>query len=89
MKNINKIFKRSPYIYMPFWIFIIRIMSSTNYLVFENNENWYKKKLTEIIRKKVLISMQKKQNINLSWINLITDDLKDEIIFDKKIQYVL
>ena len=85
-EKINNIFELSSYNYVPFWVFIIRIMSSTNYLVFENNENWYKKKLTEIIRKKVLISMQKKQNINLSWINLITDNIKNDLIFDKKIQ---
>ena len=30
--------------------------------------------------------MQKKQNINLSWINLITDNIKNDLIFDKKIQ---
>ena len=85
-EKINNIFELSSYNYVPFWIFIIRIMSSTNYLVFKNKENPYKKNLTEIIRKKVLISMQKKQNINLSWINLITDNIKNDLIFDKKIQ---
>ncbi len=88
-EKINNIFELSSYNYVPFWIFIIRIISSTNYLVFENKENPYKKNLTEIIRKKVLISMQKKQNINLSWIILITDNIKNDIIFDKKNSNVL
>ena len=43
-EKINNIFKLSSYNYVPFWVLIIRIMSSTNYLVFENNENRYKKK---------------------------------------------
>ena len=102
-EKINNIFQPSPYIYMPFWVFIIRIMSSTNCLIFDNNENpyqkkltqtirrkillsIYEKKLTQIIRKKILSSMQNNQNINLSWINIITDNIKNDIMFDKKIQ---
>ena len=85
-EKINNIFQPSPYIYMPFWVFIIRIMSSTNCLIFDNNENPYQKKLTQTIRRKILLSMQNNQNINLSWINIITDNIKNDIIFDKKIQ---
>ena len=42
-ENINNIFQPFPFIYLPFWVFIIRIMSSTNCLIFENNENPYEK----------------------------------------------
>ena len=41
------------------------------------------KDLTKIIRDQILLSMYNKNNINLSWINLITDDIKNEKIFNK------
>ena len=84
-ENIHRILKPSPYIFIPFWIFIIRIMSSTNCLIFENDKNPLEKELTKIIREKILFSMQNNKNTNLSWINLITDDIKYEEIFNKKI----
>ena len=43
------------------------------------------KDLTKIIREQILLSMYNKNNINLSWINLITDELKNEKIFNKTI----
>ena len=84
-ENINKLFQPSPFMYIPFWVFIIRIMSSTNCLIFENNKNPFEKELTEIIRQKILKLMEKKKHTDLSWINLITDDIKSDKIFNKKI----
>ena len=84
-ENIQKLFVASPYEYIPFWVFIIRIMSSTNCLVFENNKNPLEKDLTKIIRNKILLLMESKKNTDLSWINLITDEIKFQPIFNKKI----
>ena len=84
-ENIDKLLKPSPYIYIPFWAFILRILSSTNCLIFGNDKNYLEKDLTKIIREEILLSMYNKNNINLSWINLITDDIKNEKIFNKKI----
>ena len=42
-----------------------------------------KKDLKKIIREQILLSMCNKNNIYLSWINLVTDDIKNEIIFNK------
>ena len=84
-ENIQKLFVASPYEYIPFWVFIIRIMSSTNCLAFENNKNPLEKELTKIIRNKILLLMESKKNSDLSWINLITDEIKFPPIFNKKI----
>ena len=84
-ENIDKLLKPSPYIYIPFWAFILRILSSTNCLIFGNDKNYLEKDLTKIIREQILLSMYNKNNINLSWINLITDELKNEKIFNKTI----
>ncbi len=58
-QNINKIINSQSYI--PFWIFIIRIMSSTNYIIFENQQNPLQSVLTTIIREKFLLSMKEKK----------------------------
>ena len=63
-QNINKIINSQSYI--PFWIFIIRIMSSTNYIIFENQQNPLQGELTTIIRENILLSMnEKKKSIYL------------------------
>ena len=86
-EKINKIFEPSPYTYIPFWVFIIRIMSSTNCLIFENNKNPFEKELTKIIRNRIILSMNegKDFNNNLSWINLTTDKIEFDNIFNRKI----
>ena len=83
-ENINKLFEPSPYTFIPFWVFIIRIMSSTNCLTFENNNNPLEKELTKIIRNKILLAMENKEVTDLSWINLVTDENYNNI-FNKKI----
>lgn len=75
-ENIEKLFVPSTYDYIPFWVFIIRIMSSTNCLAFENNQNPLEKDLTKIIRRKILLLMESEKKSDLSWINLITDEIK-------------
>ena len=84
-ENIKKLFEPVQKKYIPFWVFIIRIMSSTNCLAFENNKNQFEKKLTKIIRNKILLLTESKKNYDLSWINLITDGIKLQPIFNKKI----
>ena len=84
-ENIKKLFEPVQKKYIPFWVFIIRIMSSTNCLAFENNKNPFEKKLTKIIRNKILLLTESKKNYDLSWINLITDGIKLQPIFNKKI----
>ena len=85
-ENINKLFKPSHNLYIPFWVFIIRIMSSIYCLIYENNKNPFEKDLTEIIREKILLSMENKIYSNLSWINLITDEIIFDKLLNKKIQ---
>ena len=85
-ENINKLFEPSLDLYIPFWAFIIRIMSSTYCLLYENNKNPFKKELTEIIRDKIIESMENKLNSNLEWINLITDGINFDNLLNKKIQ---
>mgnify|MGYP002622861730 CR=1 FL=1 len=85
-EKINKIFEPSPYSFMPFWVFIIRIMSSTNCLVFENNKNPFEKELTKIIRNRIALSIDEGKNVNnISWINLTTDKIEFDNIFNRKI----
>ena len=84
-ENINKLFEPSLNNYIPFWVFILRIMSSTNCLIFGNDRNPYEKELTEIIRNKILISMKEKYQTDLSWIYLTTDEIKFDNIFNKEI----
>ena len=84
-ENIEKLFQPLSYEYIPFWVFIIRILSSTNCLAFENNKNPLEKTLTKIIRNKILLLMKSEKNSDLSWINLITDEIKLQPIFNKKI----
>ena len=84
-ENINKLFEPNPVSFITFWVFIIRIMSSTNCLIFEDNKNPFEKEFTNIIRNKILSNIENKLIINdLSWINLITEN-KFENIFDKNI----
>ena len=84
-ENIEKLFEPSPYEYISFWILILRILSSTNCLAFENNKNPLEKDLTKIIRKKILLLMESQRSSDLSWINLITDEITIEPVFNKKI----
>ena len=84
-ENINKLFEPNPVSFIPFWVFIIRIMSSTNCLIYEDNKNPFEKEFTNIIRNKILSNIENKLIIDdLSWINLITEN-KFENIFDKNI----
>ena len=62
-ENIQKLFKPFLYQYIPFWVFIIRILSSTNCLAFENNKNPLEKNLTKIIRNKILLLMESKKKM--------------------------
>ena len=60
-ENIKKLFEPIQNKYIPFWVFIIRIMSSTNCLAFENNKNPLEKNLTKIIRNKILLLTESKK----------------------------
>ena len=85
-ENVNKIFELSFETFVPFWTFILRLMSSTNCLCFENEKNPLEKKFSEIIKKKIIFSIKNNNNNNnnLNWMNL-TSEIKFDEIFNKKI----
>ena len=85
-EEINKIFEPSFEIFIPFWAFIIRIMSSTNCLTFENSKNPLEKEFSKIIKNEIISNIKEnnKINDNLNWINL-TSENKFENIYNKNI----
>ena len=82
-KDISFVFDNtSSQIFIPFWIFILRNISSCNCINYEcnDNENPYKNDLTSLIREKVNdIIVYNRDYCSNGWLNLILKDLPNEI----------
>ena len=82
-KDINSVFNNtSSQIFIPFWIFILRNMSSCNCINYEcnDNENPYKNDLTSLIREKVNDTIiYNREYYSNGWLNLILRDIPNEI----------
>ena len=66
-------------IYIPFWVFLIRNMSSVNCINYENNNNPFHQEISEFVREKIenLINEEKGNKLDNSWLNLMLDKLDD------------
>ena len=68
--------------YIPFWVFLIRNMSSVNCVNYENKNNPFSKEITIEVRQQIqdLISENKANEIDNSWLNLVLKEVPNEIL---------
>lgn len=68
-------------IYIPFWVFLIRNMSSINYINYENKNNPFCDDISEEVKLKIknLIKNKKGEELDNSWINLIMENIPNEV----------
>ena len=66
-------------IYIPFWVFLIRNMSSINCINYENKDNPFYEDISKVVRNKIedIINEGKGNKLDNSWLNLILDKLDD------------
>ena len=85
---INKILKQS-YIeqlynkeidYIPFWIYLLRNMSSVNCILYGEKNNIFYEELTKAIRTSLQFAIKDKTLSDNNWINLIMDNIPQEIL---------
>ena len=65
---------KQPYLRM--WVYLLRNMSSINYIYFENNENPLSEDITRFVQNK--IEENKNKNISSIWINFIMEKIPNE-----------
>ena len=72
-KNSNEI---------PFWVFLIRNMSSLNYINYENKNNPFSNDISNKIRDRIedLIKEGKENQLDNGWLNLIINEVPNEIL---------
>ena len=73
---------------IPFWIIILRILSSFNQIEYGNNNIFNKYELSLFIREKLKEKIKNNQNINYFWLNLVLENVPKEIMqFKYRIYY--
>ena len=80
-KNIN---------YLPFWLYILRNISSLNCIEYNVNDNIDEeiaKHIGDKIKEKISYHLKNKKPLNLKWINLINYKISPEIS-DQKIYFI-
>ena len=67
--------------YIPFWVFLIRNMSSINCINYENTNNPFNLEITNEIRNKIedIINNGKDKKLDDSWLNLVLDTIPNQI----------
>ena len=80
-EDISELFKPNVN-YIPFWVFLIRNMSSINCVNYESNDNPFSNEITIDVRQKIqgLIVEKKENEIDDSWLNLVLRDIPSEIL---------
>ena len=65
--------------YIPFWLFILRNLSSMNFIDFDLSENITKKNIIEKIKTSIISHKENEKIISIEWINLIKINVNEEI----------
>ena len=71
--------KKNKIEYIPFWIFILRNLSSMNFIDFDLSENIIKKYIIEKIKTSIISHKENEKIISIEWINLIKINVNEEI----------
>lgn len=66
--------------YLPFWIYILRKISSINCIEIKENEKPLKKYLKEQIKDKLTTYISENKKFGTDWINLISIDISNELL---------
>ena len=68
-------------LYIPFWVFLIRNMSSINCINYENKNNPFEKEITNEVRENIedLLNKGNANQLDNSWLNLILEIIPNEI----------
>ena len=80
--DISELFKnQTDELYIPFWAFLIRNMSSINCINYENKNNLFEKEITEEVRDNIenLLNEGNANQLDNSWLNLILEIIPNEI----------
>ena len=80
--DISELFKnKTDELYIPFWVFLIRNMSSINCINYENKNNLFEKEITEEVRDNIenLLNEGNANQLDNSWLNLILEIIPNEI----------
>ena len=81
-EDIAKILSpQSNEIFIPFWVFLIRNMSSINCINYENRNNPICDEISEDVKQKIeeKIKNEKGEELDNSWMNLILENIPNEI----------
>ena len=67
--------------YIPFWVFLIRNMSATNCINYDNENNPFSKEISIEVRENIedLLKENKGYDLNNDWLNLILSEIPVEI----------
>ena len=78
-EEINELFN-SKEIYIPFWVFLIRNMSSINCIKYDLESNPFSKDISVEIRQKIEEIIKKDNKLDDGWLNLIQKEIPNEIL---------
>ena len=66
--------------YIPFWLYVLRKISSINCIEINDNENTIKKYIKEQVKEKIKNYISENKYIGTDWINLISSDISNELL---------
>ena len=70
--------------YLPFWLYILRNISSLNCIEYGKKDySNLSSHISDKIKKKISYCLNKKKPLNLKWLNLVTDNISSEILVPK------
>ena len=80
--NFKELFNQSGECFIPFWVFLIRNMSSLNCVCYDNEKNPFSDEITKEVRKKIkdLLKDGENKKLDNGWLNLIVKDIPNKII---------
>ena len=80
--NFKELFNQSGECFIPFWVFLIRNMSSLNCVCYDNEKNPFSDEITKEVRKKIkdLLKDGENKKLDNGWLNLIVNDIPNKKI---------
>ena len=66
--------------YIPAWVLILRFISSSFIILYDDNKNIVKNKIEEIVQKTIISFIIENKEINTDWINIMLEKIPSELL---------
>ena len=85
INDLNKLNENEKIDYLPFWLFILRNITSLNCLEYDNKdvEQNISNEIIRQIKEKISFCLRCKKPLSLNWLNLILDNISTELLEPK------